>query len=119
MANRVEFASSICKSAKVLVPVADIQFLHKTNKANVFGMRSPLTHQWQEFIISNEFQKANCVPKDVQDFVDYYELARMILDHCRSHSELGKDLQCLDEEESRIFGLRLPFHVMKKRARFA
>ncbi len=115
--RNLEFVKSMRKSAKVLVPISDIKFLHKTNKDQTFGIRSPLTNEWHTFNISNEFVQANCVPQDVQDFVDYYEDTRTLLEHCRSHTDLCKDLQCLDEEEARIFGLRSP--ALKRKARFA
>lgn len=108
LSRKVAKAIQFCKSMGMLVPPGDIQFLHATALGDrVYAIRSPLTHEWMEFSVSQQLYHSKCIPTAAHALTDYYSEIVSMLETARDYAPMNHDLSSHSEEESRVFGIKI------------
>ncbi len=118
--RKVAFANMVCKSTGNVIPQSDVRYIKSlpATRERLYQIRSPLTHMWLDFTVSDAYYHAGCIPQVINEFSDYYCSMVKSLDTARDIQVFNHDVRAITTEESKIFGVApYPATVMTRRYR--
>lgn len=114
----VAYVERLRSSSPVQIPATDFRWvglISSPNRTRTFGVKSPLTNNWIDFDVPDQFFHAKMPTMESGEAIDFYKSTLRIVNVARDYAVFKDELQALSDDEARIFGAIRPTSLGRKR----